>query len=257
MFARNYRLLAYFVEIVNCRSIRGAARNLFVSAPVVSKALADLEAEVNATLLTRGKNQLDLTREGEAVYSHALNMTQSAVSALASINQPGESVSGRLEINLPTELAASWLPPVLKDFQDRYPDVDIEVFASDQTDPEFRQRHQIIIRSTHSESEPRPADINYFNSIPLCIACTPELIGAASESLAARLARLPFIGFSQSRNHDSLQGINIKTGKTKNFSINTTAIVNNAQVIKEWFYKAMEPLCWFSHPWLTISLKDV
>ena len=160
-------------------------------------------------------------------------MTQSAVSALASINQPGESVSGRLEINLPTELAASWLPPVLKDFQDRYPDVDIEVFASDQTDPEFRQRHQIIIRSTHSESEPRPADINYFNSIPLCIACTPELIGAASESLAARLARLPFIGFSQSRNHDSLQGINIKTGKTKNFSINTTAIVNNAQVIKE------------------------
>ena len=43
MFTRNYRLLAYFVEIVDCGSVRAAARRLFVSAPVVSKALADLD----------------------------------------------------------------------------------------------------------------------------------------------------------------------------------------------------------------------
>ena len=233
MFTRNYRLLAYFVEVVNCGSVRGAARNLFVSAPVISKALADLEAEVNATLLRRGKSNLDLTAEGEQVYAHALTMTQAAVSALGSVGTAGETVSGRLEINLPTELAASWLPPLLKDFQCQHPDVSLEVFASDQTDPEFQQRHQVVIRSTYSESRPGPGDESCFSSIPLCVACTPELLGKKRETLASRLARLPFIGFSQSTVHDSLYAIELKSGKPRKFAINTTAMVNNAQVIRE------------------------
>ena len=74
MFTRNYRLLAYFVEVVNCGSVRGAARNLFVSPPVVSKALADLEAEVNATLLQRGKRRLDLTAEGKVLCQNLLEV---------------------------------------------------------------------------------------------------------------------------------------------------------------------------------------
>ena len=233
MFTRNYRLLAYFVEIVNCGSVRGAARNLFVSAPVVSKALADLEAEVNATLLQRGKKQLDLTVEGEQVYSHALNMTQSAVNALTSVSKPGETISGKLEINLPTELAASWLPMVLKDYQHRYPEVQLEVFASDQTDPEFQQRHQVVIRSTYYEFGHQPRDDGCFNSIPLCVACTPDLLGKKRESLESRLARLPFIGFTQTTIHDSLHAIELKSGKARKFAINTTTLVNNAQVIRE------------------------
>ena len=231
MFTRNYRLLAYFVEVVNCGSIRGAARNLFVSAPVVSKALADLEANLNSTLLKRDKHELTLTSEGARVYAHALDMTQAAVNALASVDQPGNNVSGHLDINLPTELAAAWLPAVLEQYQQKHPAVTVEVTASDQTS-EAQAQQQIVIRSEFALRQPQGYD-GYFSMIPLCIACRPELIRNRKATMQRQLNSINFIGFSQSDRSNTLSAVEKKSGRDVTLHFAASTYVNNAQVIKE------------------------
>lgn len=232
MFTRNYRLLAYFVEVVNCGSVRGAAANLFVSAPVVSKAIADLEESLNTTLLRREHRRVTLTPEGREVYTHALDMTQAAVTALGSVAATPETVSGHLEINLPTELASAWLPSVLQRFNRLYPEVSVEIFASDQTTEAHQQKQQIVIRSDFRTRRPAAGEA-YFSSLPLCVACHPDLVGKPAADLQRQLAAVPFIGFSQTDKSNTLSALIKKTGREVTLSFNGNTYVNNAQVIKE------------------------
>ncbi len=232
MFSRHYRQLAYFVEVVNCGSVRGAAASLFVSAPVVSKAIADLEEALNATLLRRESRRLALTPEGREVYTHAQAMTQAAVTALGSVAATPESVSGHLEINLPTELASAWLPAVLQRFNRLYPEVTLEIFASDQTTEAHQQQQQIVIRSDYRQLPPDPGE-TYFSSLPLCVACHPDLVEKPSAPLRQQLKSLQFIGFTQSDRSNRLGAWVKKTGREVNLVFNGSTYVNNAQVIKE------------------------
>jgi LysR family pca operon transcriptional activator len=94
MPARDYRLLAYFVEIVDAGSLREAARRLSLSPPVVSAALADLEALARTTLLRRGRRGAVPTREGAALYETASAMVTAARAAM--VPPPSANTSGRL-----------------------------------------------------------------------------------------------------------------------------------------------------------------
>ena len=232
MFTRNYRLLAYFVEIVDCGSVRAAARRLFVSAPVVSKALADLEASLDTTLLIRDRKQLRLTDAGRRVYHSGVTMTQAAVSALASVERTPAEIDGQLDINLPTELASAWLPDVLRRYRQRHPAVTIEVVASDQIVPAREQREQLVVRAEFVLHR-NDADPAFFSLYPLCIVCVPQLVGTARTGFARQLARIPFIGFSQSDRSNTLVAVERRSGRERLFAFDGNTYVNNAQVIKE------------------------
>jgi len=83
MATRDYRLMALFVAIADSNSIRAASRRLNVSAPVVSTALADLEATLGTTLVRRGRRQLELTPDGRAFHAAAREMVRAADTVLA------------------------------------------------------------------------------------------------------------------------------------------------------------------------------
>ena len=232
MFTRNYRLLAYFVEIVNCGSVRGAARKLFVSAPVVSKALTDLEESLSATLLIRERHRLKLTDAGRRVYAGALDMTQAAVSALSSVDRPADDIDGHLDINLPTELASSWLPALLRAYRERHPRVSLEVVASDQISPQHEQREQLIVRAEFALQAPHPIE-PYFAIAPLCLVCAPDLVSGSPRGFARQLAAMPYIGFSQTDRSNTLPAIEKRSGREHLFAFDGNTYVNNAQVIRE------------------------
>ena len=127
----DFRLLYYFIEIVNAGSIRGAARKLGLSPAVVSAALSDLEAAVSATLISRTTRQMKLTDTGTAVFAKANDAVASVRAAMETPGQQPASLTGKVSITLPTELATIWLPPLLNRFRHLYPDVRTAVNADD------------------------------------------------------------------------------------------------------------------------------
>lgn len=64
--------LRYFIAAAQQRNFTRAAEQLFISQPALSKAIAELEAEMNCTLFIRGKRSVSLTPEGEALYHEAV-----------------------------------------------------------------------------------------------------------------------------------------------------------------------------------------
>lgn len=60
----------YFLRVCTCRNIAAAAEELFVSRPVISKAILTLEEEVGTPLFLRSKERRRANRGRKSSVSH-------------------------------------------------------------------------------------------------------------------------------------------------------------------------------------------
>ena len=121
--------LKYLVSIVdNGLNITSAAERLYTSQPGISKQLKQLEAELGVQLFTRkGKSLSAITDAGQEVVARARKILREVdnISSLAS-DLTGEQ-EGTLSIATTHTQARYVLPEVIKQFRERYPQVNLEL----------------------------------------------------------------------------------------------------------------------------------
>ena len=83
-----FQQLQYFLEVHRTGSVTKAAKNLFVSYPSVSVAIANIEKELGIVLFSRGPKGLSLTEQGQRVLEYANTITQ-AYLQMNSLRQEG------------------------------------------------------------------------------------------------------------------------------------------------------------------------
>ena len=71
----NIRTLEYFIETVKYENFTKAANSLYISQPALSKAIQNLEIELNVILIDRNAKDFKLTEEGEKVYAYSKEIT--------------------------------------------------------------------------------------------------------------------------------------------------------------------------------------
>jgi len=192
MHARDYRRLAYFVEIAQAGSLRAAARRLGLSAPVLSLALSDLEAELGVRLAVREARRFALTDDGRRLYVLAADMVDRAARAMAEFQRQRRQPSGPLHITLPSELCVGWLPGILADFEARYPEVNLSVTANDAFGELTGSPYDLALRGIF-QPDARPGDKA---AIPVELRAAPHLIRSLRQ--AQRMGEpLPLIGFTR------------------------------------------------------------
>ena len=64
----NLNLYRIFYEVAQYHSISDAAKNMYLSQPAISKAIKNLESELNAMLYYRTLNGIILTDKGKELY---------------------------------------------------------------------------------------------------------------------------------------------------------------------------------------------
>lgn len=67
--------LQYFAAVAKYGSINKAAKVLFISQPSLSKAISNLEQELNVRLFERSNKGIVLTAEGKRIYQYTHNIT--------------------------------------------------------------------------------------------------------------------------------------------------------------------------------------
>jgi LysR family cys regulon transcriptional activator len=121
----NLQQLRYLNEIVRQGlKISGAAETLFTSQPGISKQIKQLEEELGIEIFVRnGKRIVAITEPGKAVLSIARRILHDA----DNLRQVGQEYcaqdSGHLTIATTHTQARYALPPVVKQFMERYPKV--------------------------------------------------------------------------------------------------------------------------------------
>lgn len=120
--------LRAFLAIAERGSFRGAAGHLNVSQAALSHRIRKLEEELGAKLFSRTTREVSLTRTGLALLPKVKESIDLLTISLGEIRR--ESIRHQQTISigcLPT-LASGKLPPILREFHQRFPQMRVKVF---------------------------------------------------------------------------------------------------------------------------------
>jgi LysR family transcriptional regulator, glycine cleavage system transcriptional activator len=152
-------LIRGFVAVGRRMSITLAAEDLFLTQSAVSRQIIALEEALGVRLLNRGYRSIRFTAEGERFFrvaDSALQQLQDGVNALAAgrDRQP-------VTITATIGVSGLWIMPRLGGFQQRHPDIDVRVAASNKVMDLRTQSADIAIRYCAPASAP-PGSLRLF-----------------------------------------------------------------------------------------------
>lgn len=125
----NLHLLRIFATVVEQKSFSRAAEVLAVSQPAVSKAVRELESQLDVVLLDRGGRQFTVSEPGKVLYEYARGIFAMERAAIDAVQSFYSMERGTLTIGASTTIATYWMPPFLARFAQAYPGVLIRVRA--------------------------------------------------------------------------------------------------------------------------------
>ncbi|HEC05633.1 MAG TPA: LysR family transcriptional regulator [Thiolapillus brandeum] len=119
--------LRTFVAVADSGSFSAAAQQLYLTQPAVSKRLAALEAELNIRLFDRIGRNVRLTHAGEELLPKAREILLQAQDMKHLASNLQTEISGTLVLGTSHHIGLHRLPPVLRDFRNRFSAVDLDI----------------------------------------------------------------------------------------------------------------------------------
>ena len=117
--------LEAFCALAEYCSFSDAAAKLYLTQPAVSKRVANLESQLNCRLFDRIGKRVQLTQAGLLLQPKAQHILQALADSKRLLAELGNQVSGKLHIATSHHIGLHRLPPLLKSFTQRYPEVEL------------------------------------------------------------------------------------------------------------------------------------
>ena len=114
------------------RNFRKAAAELGVTPSAISQTIRALEARVGAALFIRTTRSVGLTEAGERFISRAKPAFEELVAAGEAAHDLGQRPTGLLRLSVPRAVVPLILEPVIASFCQAYPEIELEIAASEE-----------------------------------------------------------------------------------------------------------------------------
>lgn len=121
-----------FLAVATHRNFRRAAAALGVTPSAVSQAVRALEARVGAALFARTTRSVGLTEAGQRFLERARPAFDELVAASEAARDLGRRPTGLLRLSVPRAVVPLILEPMLASFCQAYPEIELEIAASDE-----------------------------------------------------------------------------------------------------------------------------
>jgi DNA-binding transcriptional LysR family regulator len=121
-----------FLSVAQHRNFRKAAAELAVTPSAISQAVRTLEARVGAALFIRTTRSVGLTEAGERFLSRAKPAFEELVAASEAARDLGQRPAGLLRLSAPRAVVPLILEPVIASFCQAYPEIELEIAASEE-----------------------------------------------------------------------------------------------------------------------------
>jgi DNA-binding transcriptional LysR family regulator len=126
----NLHLLRIFHTVGEHASFSRAAEHLGISQPAVSKALRELEDQLDVVLIERGARIVSLTEAGQVLFEYAGGIFAMERAALEALQAYSNLERGRLRIGASMTVAGYWLPGYVADFAQAHPGITLSLISA-------------------------------------------------------------------------------------------------------------------------------
>ncbi|UDL88994.1 LysR family transcriptional regulator [Mesorhizobium sp. PAMC28654] len=121
-----------FLAVARRRSFRRAAADLGVTPSAVSQSVRALEARIGAALFVRTTRSVGLTEAGQRFLDRAGPAFDEIVAAGEAARDLGQRPTGLLRLSVPRAVVPLILEPMIASFCQAYPEIELEIAASDE-----------------------------------------------------------------------------------------------------------------------------
>jgi len=136
-----------FIRVVESGKFSAVGRELGIGQPTVSKQIAALESHLGAQLLMRTSRSLAITDAGREFFESARRAIADLEAAESRIGRGLSSPSGLVRVGVAPSFGALHIVPRLPEFFRRYPDVAVEVLASERSANLIEEGIDVAIRN--------------------------------------------------------------------------------------------------------------
>ncbi|KXU83477.1 LysR family transcriptional regulator [Paraburkholderia monticola] len=213
-------------------SLIAAARRLALSPSAITQRLQQLEKKLGAQLVNRSARRLQFTDEGLLLCERGAELIEQFDALFDDLQTRRGGLVGTLKINAPLGFGRRHLAPLIGEFQQQNPDIDVALTLSDRPLTETLDRFDIVV---HIGELPLSNLVGYTiapNARFVCAA--PALVRRIGEPESPdALSRLPCLVLRE--NDEDVSLWQFSKGRTRR-SVRVTAHLscNDGDVIRQW-----------------------
>ena len=152
--------LKAFISVAETGSFSVASEQLFLTQPAISKRIAALESELDTALFDRIGRQVSLTEAGQALLPRARKILDELEDSRRAIRNLSGKVSGSLSLGTSHHIGLHRLPPILREYNQKYPDVKLDLH--------FLASEEVCQRVIHGDIELGIVTLPQIPEAPLC-----------------------------------------------------------------------------------------
>lgn len=159
----NFELYKLFYNVAKNKNITKTANELMISQPAISKAIKNLEDQLNCTLFIRNKTGVVLTEEGKVFYDEIKQAMEIINNAESKLLEMTNLEYGFLNIGVSNTLAKKYLLPYIEKFYKEYPNIKINIHTNMTTELIKKARNGIVDIIILNLPYNVPTDFDKFN----------------------------------------------------------------------------------------------
>jgi DNA-binding transcriptional LysR family regulator len=138
--------LSIFARVAEMESFTAAARSLGIPKATASNAVQQLESRLSTRLLHRTTRRVSLTHDGSAFYERCKDLIADADEIEAMFQKSGETLAGRIRVDLSTRMARFTVIPALPTFLAAHPALELELGSTDRAVDLVREGYDCVVR---------------------------------------------------------------------------------------------------------------
>ena len=120
-----FNSMRIFCRIAELGSFVAVAKEMKLSAMMISKYVAGLEKELGVSLLNRTTRTVSLTEAGDKYYQRSKQILDDLMELEEQTIELANHVKGTLKISAPIDFGGIHLVPAINEYQKRYPEVSV------------------------------------------------------------------------------------------------------------------------------------
>ncbi|MES2803741.1 MAG: LysR family transcriptional regulator [Bdellovibrionota bacterium] len=139
-------LAKIYVKVIDYKSFSQAARMLRLPKSTISRSVSQLEKDLGIQLILRTTRQFSVTHQGETFYNDCKHLLEDFEVKVNQLIESKKGAKGTIRVTAPLDLGVAVLNPLIIEFTQAYPQVEIEVDYSDEVVNLVREGFDLALR---------------------------------------------------------------------------------------------------------------